>query len=86
MQAWTMMRSKRVTLGAIYMGAELYMLTDYSEDFADTRDFLERQVTDAERAGSTLGFALKHVRFLSPSLPRGVWRRRGISPELLRAT
>ena len=53
--------SKRITLGAIYMSAELYMLTDYSEDFMDTRDFVRRQVTDAETAGSPLSFAMKHV-------------------------
>ena len=50
-----------MTLGAIYMSAELYMLTDYSEDFVDTRDFLRRHVTDAEAAGSPVAFAMKHV-------------------------
>lgn len=64
------MSSKRITLGGIYMSAELYMLTDYSEDFADTREFLERQVTDAEKAGSAVGFALKHVSFPLSSCQR----------------
>jgi hypothetical protein len=43
------------------MSAELYMLTDYSEEFVDTRDFLRRHVTDAEAAGSPAAFAMKHV-------------------------
>lgn len=59
--------SKRITLGGIYMSAELYMLTDYSEDFDDTREFLERQVTDAEKAGSAVGFALKHMEGMMQS-------------------
>ena len=58
--AWVV--SKRITLGSIYMAAELYMLTDYSPDFSDTRDFIKRQIADAESAGSTAGFAMKHVR------------------------
>ena len=56
------MCSKRITLGSIYMAAELYMLTDYSPDFVDTRDFVHRQVADAESAGSPVSFAMKHVR------------------------
>ena len=58
---------KRITLGAIYMSAELYMLTDYSEDFADTRDFFQRQVDDAEKAGTPFAFALKHMEGMMAS-------------------
>lgn len=61
------MCSKRMTLGAIYMSAELYMLTDYSEDFADTRDFISRQIHDAESAGSAVGFAVKHAEGMMQS-------------------
>jgi ubiquinone biosynthesis protein COQ9 len=59
-----------MTLGAIYMSSELYMLTDYSEDFVDTRDFLRRHVTDAEAAGSPAAFAMKHVS------QKKVWKKK----------
>jgi hypothetical protein len=49
------------------MSAELYMLTDYSEDFADTRDFFQRQVDDAEKAGTPFAFALKHMEGMMAS-------------------
>ncbi|EKX37249.1 hypothetical protein GUITHDRAFT_54982, partial [Guillardia theta CCMP2712] len=37
--------SKRIAVGGLYVGAEFYMLTDYSEDFKDTEDFIRRQVS-----------------------------------------
>ena len=52
------------------MAAELYMLTDYSQDFVDTRDFVHRQVADAESAGSPVSFAMKHVRLPICRSPR----------------
>jgi len=38
--------SKRAMLGGAYGMAEVYMLTDYSEGFADTRALLERKLRE----------------------------------------
>mmetsp|Transcript_42595 Transcript_42595/g.85269 ORF Transcript_42595/g.85269 Transcript_42595/m.85269 type:complete len:293 (-) Transcript_42595:289-1167(-) len=46
--------SKRAVLGGIYTGSELYMLTDYSEGFTDTYDFLDRQLREAQKIGTTM--------------------------------
>jgi len=53
--------SKRIALGGIYTGSELYMLTDYSQDFTDTFDFLDRQLREAERLGTTAELAVSQL-------------------------
>jgi len=56
--------SKRIAVGGLYVGAEFYMLTDYSEDFKDTEDFIRRQIIDMQNAGSSAHFAIKQVETL----------------------
>jgi ubiquinone biosynthesis protein COQ9 len=45
--------TKRATLAAIYGAAVLYWLEDRSEDFIDTRGFIERRLVDVARLGET---------------------------------
>ena len=40
--------SRRAGLAAIYASTEVYMLTDKTDDFRDTWDFLQRRFDDAE--------------------------------------
>mmetsp|Transcript_7065 Transcript_7065/g.16484 ORF Transcript_7065/g.16484 Transcript_7065/m.16484 type:complete len:299 (-) Transcript_7065:182-1078(-) len=56
--------SKRVALGGIYTGSELYMLTDYSEGFTDTFDFLDRQLKEAQKLGTTAEMAVQQAEQL----------------------
>lgn len=44
-------QSKRVVLQVIYTTTELYMLTDFSPDHADTWQALDRRVEDAQALG-----------------------------------
>jgi ubiquinone biosynthesis protein COQ9 len=43
--------TKRGLLGAVYAATVLYWLSDKSEDFADTWDFLARRIDDALKVG-----------------------------------
>jgi ubiquinone biosynthesis protein COQ9 len=43
--------TKRATLGAIYSATLMYWLEDRSEDFADTRGFIDRRLADVGRLG-----------------------------------
>jgi ubiquinone biosynthesis protein COQ9 len=43
--------TKRATLAAIYGAALLYWLEDRSEDFIETRGFIDRRLADAARLG-----------------------------------
>ena len=43
--------AKRVAVATLYKSSELYMLTDYSSDLEDTKDFVERRVKDLKRLG-----------------------------------
>ncbi|OIW26832.1 ubiquinone biosynthesis protein COQ9 [Coniochaeta ligniaria NRRL 30616] len=47
--------TKRASLSAIYVGAELFMTNDRSPDFADTRAFLRRRFDEVGEFGSALG-------------------------------
>jgi len=47
--------TKRASLSAIYAATELFMTTDQSSDFGDTRDFLHRRFKDAEIVGGLVG-------------------------------
>ena len=48
---------KKISIGAVYGAAELYLLTDVSDDLADTWAFLEREV-DALRTMATARTAM----------------------------
>jgi ubiquinone biosynthesis protein COQ9 len=43
--------TKRATLAAVYGATLMYWLEDRSEDFADTRGFIERRLADVARLG-----------------------------------
>lgn len=43
---------KRLAVGSIYTSTELYMLTDRSENFADSWQFLERRIENAVNCAS----------------------------------
>lgn len=45
--------TKRALLGAVYMTAELYMLTDFTPGYRDTWTFLEGRIKDAVNARKT---------------------------------
>ena len=45
--------TKRATLAAIYGAAVMYWLEDRSENFIDTRGFIERRLVDVARLGET---------------------------------
>ncbi|RKF61978.1 Ubiquinone biosynthesis protein coq9, mitochondrial [Erysiphe neolycopersici] len=47
--------TKRASLAAIYTSTELFMTTDKSADFKETKQFLERRLIDMQKVGSTLG-------------------------------
>lgn len=55
----TMQRyAKRAALASVYSATELYMLTDYSAEFADTWDYLDRRLKDMVSIGETIGMSL----------------------------
>ncbi|HXO02635.1 MAG TPA: COQ9 family protein [Stellaceae bacterium] len=43
--------TKRATLAGVYTGALMYWLEDRSEDFAETRAFIDRRLADVARLG-----------------------------------
>jgi len=43
--------TKRATLAAVYSAALMYWLEDRSEDFAETRDFIDRRLADVAMIG-----------------------------------
>jgi len=47
--------TKRASLSTIYAATELFMTTDKSPDYAETRDFLERRFRDVQVVGSAVG-------------------------------
>jgi ubiquinone biosynthesis protein COQ9 len=47
--------SKRASLAAVYAAADLFMTTDTSKDFTDTREFLERRFEGLSSAGTAIG-------------------------------
>lgn len=55
--------TKRGSLATIYVSAELFMTTDRSAGFSDTRDFLSRRLEEAQGVGSIVGAAGQWVGF-----------------------
>lgn len=47
--------TKRATLAGIYTAVLMYWLEDRSEDFADTRGFIDRRLADVARLGEMRG-------------------------------
>lgn len=47
--------SKRASLSSIYAATELFMTTDKSTEFADTKEFLDRRFKDVQAVGSIVG-------------------------------
>lgn len=46
--------TKRASLSAIYASTELFMTTDHSSGFQETRKFLQRRLAETHELGSTL--------------------------------
>ncbi|KAG4028754.1 hypothetical protein MFRU_019g00440 [Monilinia fructicola] len=55
--------TKRASLSAIYAATELYMTTDKSSAFRDTREFLERRFRDSQALGAIVGGVGQWVGF-----------------------
>ncbi len=55
--------TKRASLSAIYSATELYMTTDKSPQFIETREFLDRRFSDAQVLGSAAGSIGQWVGF-----------------------
>lgn len=47
--------TKRATLSAIYASTELFMTTDHSSNFSETRQFLDRRFEDSFELGKMVG-------------------------------
>ena len=66
--------SDRAAVAALYSTCELFMLTDTSPNFADTRDFVANRVGEMSDAAKTIeevgGFAAAAAKGL-PSIPGG---------------
>jgi ubiquinone biosynthesis protein COQ9 len=55
--------TKRATISTIYAAADLFMTTDRSEGFSDTRAFLERRFEDSKYLGTAVGSLGKWIGF-----------------------
>jgi ubiquinone biosynthesis protein COQ9 len=47
--------TKRASLSSIYAVTEMFMTTDKSTEFADTKEFLDRRFKDVQTVGSVIG-------------------------------
>ncbi|KAL5354131.1 Ubiquinone biosynthesis protein coq9, mitochondrial [Pseudogymnoascus australis] len=55
--------TKRASLGAVYAASEVFMSTDTSEGFRETREFLERRFEDSRVVGEGVGSVGEWVGF-----------------------
>ncbi|OBT64139.1 hypothetical protein VE03_06216 [Pseudogymnoascus sp. 23342-1-I1] len=55
--------TKRASLGAVYAASEVFMSTDASEGFGETREFLERRFEDSRAVGEAVGGMGEWVAF-----------------------
>ncbi|KAH8592254.1 ubiquinone biosynthesis protein COQ9 precursor [Bisporella sp. PMI_857] len=55
--------TKRASLSTIYAASDLFMTTDKSPEFRDTREFLDRRFRDAQVVGGALGSVGQWVGF-----------------------
>ena len=70
--------SKRSLLAGVYSSTLLYWLSDRSENYAATWDFLDRRLTDVLKIGGTLGKSIQRLMDAPNSL---FTRRRGVRPR-----
>ena len=60
--------TKRALLAGVYSSTELYMLTDYSPEYADTWESLDRRLADVMRLGSAareVSVPVEHETYLN---------------------
>jgi ubiquinone biosynthesis protein COQ9 len=55
--------TKRASLSSIYATTDLYMTSDKSDGFEDTREFMERRFTDGQKLGTAIGSIGQWVGF-----------------------
>ena len=55
--------TKRASLSSIYASTDLFMTTDQSADFVDTREFMKRRFADSQRLGTALDSLRQWVGF-----------------------
>jgi ubiquinone biosynthesis protein COQ9 len=55
--------TKRASLSTIYAATELFMTTDKSPDYVDTREFLDRRFRDVQIVGGAVGSVGQWVGF-----------------------
>ncbi len=69
--------TKRASLSAIYASTELFMTTDKSPNYNDTREFLDRRFRDVQVVGSALENMGQWVGFTA-SAGLNVLRSKGV--------
>ena len=69
--------TKRASLSTIYAATELFMTTDRSTDFKDTRDFMDRRFRDVQSLGSAVGGLTQWVGFTASAMVN-VARSKGV--------
>jgi ubiquinone biosynthesis protein COQ9 len=69
--------TKRGGLSMIYASSELFMTNDRSPEFADTRDFLHRRLTEAGGLSRTVGNVTQWLGFAA-SAGVNVLRSKGV--------
>jgi len=69
--------TKRGSLSAIYVSCELFMTTDKSDGFQETRSFLRRRLRETQDIGSTLRSVGEWVGFTA-SAGFNVLRSKGL--------
>lgn len=69
--------TKRASLSAIYAASELFMTTDKSEGFVETKEFMERRFRDGQVVGGAVGSVSEWVGFTARA-GVNVLRSRGV--------
>jgi ubiquinone biosynthesis protein COQ9 len=69
--------TKRASLSSVYAATELFMTTDRSEGFKDTREFLDRRFRDLQLVGGAVGNVGEWVGFTA-SAGLNVLRSKGV--------
>lgn len=59
--------TKRAQLAGVYAAAETFMSTDKSEDFSDTKEFLDRRLHDVTNVGGAVGGAMDYFGWFASS-------------------
>jgi ubiquinone biosynthesis protein COQ9 len=55
--------TKRASLAAIYASSEMFMTTDKSNGFSETRAFVDRRLEDTQKMGSAVGGFPQYLGF-----------------------